>query len=237
MSRREDSMRTREIQVGETYMVCVPQRLPPRMRDRRPATREEFTAGLRLHLYRGNRFDLTVTAVDLRERTVDGYETATTSRVRLALTLEQAITLGLPDITGHYEIEGTLHDVEANAPVELPTSCTYTFIPTRWLLPLGTPTVLSEWSIAFYRYYVRKDATGMTLAEVSAAAEESQEKERKLAGRALDNYRAEECLRSAEAEHAEWRRIEALMGQGAMTSYSPTDDPELSEADLEQPRP
>ncbi|MFF7644036.1 hypothetical protein [Streptomyces canus] len=171
------------------------------------------------------------------ERTVDGYETATTTRVRLALTIEQAITLGLPDITGHYEIEGTLHDVEANAPVELPTSCSYTFIPTRWLLPLGTPTVLSEWSNAFYRYYVRRDATGMTLPEVSAAAEESQEKERNLAGRALDNYRAEECLRSAEVEHAEWRRIEAVMRQSAMTSYSPKDDPELSEADLEQPRP
>ncbi|MET9083644.1 hypothetical protein ABZX77_17410 [Streptomyces sp. NPDC004237] len=230
-------MRTREIQVGETYMVCVPQRLPPHVRDRRPGSREEFTAGLRLHLYRGNRFDLTVTAVDPVKRTVDGYESATTSRVRLALTLEQVITLGLPDITGHYEIEGTLPDVEANAPVELPTSCSYTFIPTRWLLPPGTPTVLSQWSIAFYQYYVREEATGMSLPEVSAATEESQEKERNLAGRALDDYRAEEYLRSAEVKHAEWRRIEAVMRRSPMTSYSPTDDPELSEADLEKPRP
>ncbi|MCX4481695.1 hypothetical protein OOK44_35570 [Streptomyces cellulosae] len=229
-------MRTGEIQVGETYMVCVPQRLPRRVRDRTPATCEEFTAGLRLNLYRGNRFDLTVTAVDRADRTVDGYETATTSSVRLPLTLEQAITLGLPDITGHYEIEGTLHDAETNTAVELPTSCSYTAIPTRWLLPLGTPTVLSDWSIAFYRYHVRKDATGMTLPEVSAAAEESQAKERDLAGRALDNYQAEECLRSAEVEHREWRRIEAVMRQTAMTTYSPEDDPELSEADIEQPR-
>ncbi|MEU0110629.1 hypothetical protein ABZ313_35435 [Streptomyces sp. NPDC006251] len=230
-------MRTRDIRVGETYMVCVPQRLPRGVRDRMPATREEFTAGLRLHLYRGNRFDLTVTALDVGERTVDGFEKSTTSRVRVALTLEQAITLGLPDITGHYEIEGTLHDAETNSPVELPTTCSYRSIPMRWVLPLGTPTVLSEESVAFYRYYVRRDAIGLTLGEVSAAADASQEKERDLAGRALDDYRAEECLRPAEVKHREWRRIEAVMRRRAMTRYLPEDDPELSEAGLERPRP
>lgn len=230
-------MRTRDIQVGETYMVCVPQRLPRRVRDRMPDTREEFTAGLRLHLYRGNRFDLTVTAADLDERTVDGVERSTTSRVRVALTLEQVIALGLPDITSHYELEGTLHDAETGTPVELPASCSYTSIPMRWLLPLGTPTAMSEESVAFYRYYVRKDATGMTLAEVSAAADESQDKERDLAGQALDDYRAEECLRPAEVKHREWRRIEAVMRRDARAVYVPEGDPDLVEADLERPLP
>jgi hypothetical protein len=230
-------MRTREIQIGETYMVCVPQRLPHGIRDRVPKTRQEFAAHLRLHLARGDRFDLTVTAVDPRARTVDGVEETTTSRVRLALTLEQVIILGLPDITGHYEIEGVVHEADTYTPVELPTSCPYMSIPARWLLPLGTPTVLSEESVAFYRYHVRKDAAGMTLAEVTAAAEASQEHERTIAGRALDSYRAEACLPSAQAELGEWRRIEVVMRATAMSCYAPDDDPDLSEADLQRPGP
>ncbi|MEJ8654873.1 hypothetical protein WKI65_44255 [Streptomyces sp. MS1.AVA.3] len=85
-------MRAKDIRIGETYMVCVPQRLPRDLRDRLPRDRETFAAYMRLHLHRGKRFDLTVTSVDPGppgRPSVDGVETLKTSKVALPLTSEQ----------------------------------------------------------------------------------------------------------------------------------------------------
>ncbi len=54
-------MRTRDIRVGGTYVVNVPQRIRPALRDRVPRTREGVAADMRLHLHCGRRFEVTVT--------------------------------------------------------------------------------------------------------------------------------------------------------------------------------
>ncbi|GGU46744.1 hypothetical protein GCM10010289_79040 [Streptomyces violascens] len=43
-----------------TYIVNVPQRIPPAVRERIPRTCEAFAADLRLYLHRGKGSDLTV---------------------------------------------------------------------------------------------------------------------------------------------------------------------------------
>ncbi|MEW2635436.1 hypothetical protein AB0903_28265 [Streptomyces sp. NPDC048389] len=229
-------MRARDIRIGETYMVCVPQRLPRSLRDRLPRDRATFAADMRLHLHRGKRFDLTVTDVHLgppASPTVDGVETLKTSNVALPLTSEQASLLGLPlDTT--YEIQGLLRDADGE-PVELPTTLAHTGLPARWLLPLGTPTVLDPLSVAYYRFRVREQATGMTPEGVSEAADEAQESERETAGRALDNYEAEDFLHTRRVEHKEWRRIEAVIAHTGMKVYAPSSDPEISENELSNP--
>ncbi|MFE7357914.1 hypothetical protein ACFU8Q_33475 [Streptomyces sp. NPDC057543] len=82
-------MRVQNIQIGETYQVKVPQRLPPALRHRIPRTHADFAADMRLNLRRGDRFDLTVTGTDPEGATVDGYEATTTNRVTLRLTADQ----------------------------------------------------------------------------------------------------------------------------------------------------
>ncbi|MGW2865891.1 hypothetical protein [Streptomyces sp. NPDC001205] len=229
-------MRARDIRIGETYMVCVPQRLPRSLRDRLPHDRETFAADMRLHLHRGKRLDLTVTDVHFgppAPPTVDGVETLKTSNVALPLTSDQADLLGLPRDTA-YEIQGLVRDA-AGQPVELPATLAHTGLPARWLLPLGTPTVLDPLSIAYYRFRVREQATGMTPEGISEAAEEAQESERETAGRALDNYDAEDFLPARRVEHQEWRRIEAVMTRTGMKIYSPAGDPEISENELRNP--
>ncbi|WP_414170946.1 hypothetical protein ACMATS_38105 (plasmid) [Streptoverticillium reticulum] len=227
-------MRTRDIRVGGTYIVNVPQRIPPAVRDRVPRGREEFAADMRLHLHRGRRFEITVTDVHVDARTVDGFESVTTSKVALPLTVEQAEALGLPETGQPYMIEGLVLDAE-RMPVKLPTTLAYTGLPTRWLDPLGTPTMLSDLSVAYYRYRVRQQAAGMEAALVAQEAAEMLEKQREVAGRALDDYDAEEHLRTVEVQCAEWQRIELVMRVTGAECYRPQDDPDLTEDDLKNP--
>ncbi|MFF4534136.1 hypothetical protein ACFY1P_33305 [Streptomyces sp. NPDC001407] len=227
-------MRIRDIRVGGTYIVNVPQRIPPAVRDRVPRDREEFAADMRLHLHRGRRFEITVTDVHVDARMVDGFESVTTSKVALPLTVEQVEALGLPESEEAYRIEGLVLDGEG-APVKLPTTLAYTGLPTRWLDPLGTPTVLSDLSVAYYRYRVRQQATGMEATLIAQEAAEALEKQREVAGRALDDYDAEEHLRITEVQCAEWRRIELVMQVTGADRYRPEDDPDLSADDLKNP--
>lgn len=175
-------MRSRDIRVGETYIVNVPQRIPPALRDRALDSRQEFAASMRLHLQQGKRFDLTVTDFHPDTRTVDGFE-STTSKVALPLTEEQAEALGLPPTQCPYTIEGLVHDDEDTL-VGLPTTLAYTGLPARWLDPLGTPTVLSDLAVAYYRYRVRQEATGMQAALIAHQAHQTLEDQREVAARA-----------------------------------------------------
>ncbi|MEJ8654872.1 hypothetical protein WKI65_44250 [Streptomyces sp. MS1.AVA.3] len=82
---------------------------------------------------------------------------------------------------------------------------------------------------------MREQATGMTPEAISEAAAEAQESERETAGRALDNYDAEEFLPTRRVEHQEWRRIETVMTESGMQTYAPENDPEISENELMNP--
>lgn len=64
----------------------------------------------------------------------------------------------------------------------------------------------------------------MTASEVARAADDAQERERNIAEQHLDSYQAEERLRIAEAEHAEWRRISSFMTKRRMPTYDPEED-------------
>lgn len=218
--------------MGATYIVNVPQRIPSAVRDRVPRTPEAFAADMRLHLHRGGRFDLTVTDVDLQARTVDGIESVTTSKVGFPLTEGQVQALGLSE--GVYRIEGLVYGPDDRL-VELPTTLAYTGLPMRWLDPLDTPTVLSDLSAAYYRWRVRKDATGLQLELIAHEAGEMLERQREVAARALDNYDAESHLREVEVQVAEWRRIELVMRVSGAGRYRPEDDPDVGEDDLKDP--
>jgi hypothetical protein len=71
----------------------------------------------------------------------------------------------------------------------------------------------------------------MTAEDVARAADEAREHERDIAGDALDSYRAEEWLRTAEVEHQEWQRISSLMKQTGIETYDPEKDPEARKTD------
>lgn len=74
------------------------------------------------------------------------------------------------------------------------------------------------------RAQIREEAAGMTASEVARAADDAQERERNIAEQHLDSYQAEERLRIAEAEHAEWRRISSFMTKRRMPTYDPEED-------------
>ncbi|MCD9145735.1 hypothetical protein [Streptomyces albireticuli] len=104
----------------------------------------------------------------------------TTSKVVLPLTAEQAEALGLPESEEAYTIEGLVLDA-GRRPVKLPTTLACTGLPTRWPDLLGTPTVLSDLSVAYYRYRVRRQAAGMEVALVAQEAAETLEKQWEVA--------------------------------------------------------
>ncbi|MFI6850040.1 hypothetical protein OG535_39995 [Kitasatospora sp. NBC_00085] len=128
-------MRTAQVRVGKAYLVRVPARLPY---DRCPPDTTDLDSVL-LHWRRwiraGAEFELTVT--DLPEpdgeHMVAGVLVAAHSGVRVRLTDDQAVELGLPPGVG-YVVTGTLADL-TGAPVELMTSTPMT-VPARWLHPL-----------------------------------------------------------------------------------------------------
>jgi hypothetical protein len=220
-------VRVADIRIGETYQVKVPQRLPSALR-RPPKSAAGFTAYMRLYQHCGHRFELTVTDLHSEAATVDGYESATTNRTTIPLTPEQADRLDLP-AGPTYEIDGFVTDTDGNE-ATFTVTVAYTGLPARWLRPLAEPVPIDAWGIRYHQDRVRRQATGMTAAGVAQAANAAQERQRDLAGQALDSYEAEEWLRGAEVEHAEWRRISALMRQTGLEAYDPEKDPETTEA-------
>lgn len=214
-------MRPQDVEIGETYQVRVPQRLPAALRDRIPRTAEAFAADMQLHLHRGRRFPLTVTFLEA-DATITGIQATHTSNAQLPLTDEQAALLGLA--AGHtYQIRGTITDDEGQ-PVPLPAAVTYSGIPARWLRPLDELTYLDDRSEAFYRALTRREANGKTQEEVAQAVQEEHERARRLAGLMLDDLNAEPSLRSSEVQHEEWRRIAQLMESEGATTYARSRD-------------
>ncbi|MFJ3950925.1 hypothetical protein ACIPXV_12880 [Streptomyces libani] len=216
-------MRVQDIRIGETYQVKVPQRLPSALHTRYPRTRTEFAADMRLQQHRGDRFELTVTDIAPETATVDGYE-ATTNRVTLRLTAEQAELLELP-ADPEYEIDGFITDTEGNEAI-LAATVTYAGLPATWLRPLEEPVRIAPSTARFYRARVQAQATGMTAQDITRAAADAKEHQRDVAGQALDSYRAEQWLRIAEVQHQEWRRISALMTDTTRKTYALQNDPE-----------
>lgn len=156
----------------------------------------------------------------------------TTAKVGLPLTDGQAQALGLPE--GDYRIEGLVYGPDGQM-VKLPVTLEYAGLPTRWLAPLGTPTVLGDDLVAFYRWRTRKEATGLELELIVHEARQMLEKRREVAARALDDYDAESHLRTVEVECAEWPRIELVMRVSGAARYRPEDDPDVGEEDRTDP--
>jgi hypothetical protein len=127
-------MRTRDIEVGCTYMVLVPQRLP---RSRYPDCDQPGSLTWAWSWLRGGRFRLTVTGIDHTSypTTVEGLRITANSRIAVMLTPEQADALGLPD--GVFRVRGTLFDGE-DRPVRLP-EVEPLRVPARWLRPVEQP--------------------------------------------------------------------------------------------------
>ncbi|MGQ4619568.1 hypothetical protein [Nocardia sp. R7R-8] len=124
-------MRTRDIEVGCTYMVLVPQRLP---RSRYPDCDQPGSLTWAWSWLRGGRFRLTVTEIDRTSDPpiVEGLRITANSRIAVVLTSEQAHGLGLP--TGVFRVRGTLFDGE-DRPVRLP-EVEPLRVPARWLRPV-----------------------------------------------------------------------------------------------------
>ncbi|UGT69616.1 hypothetical protein LTT66_05340 [Nocardia gipuzkoensis] len=127
-------MRTRDIEVGCTYMVLVPQRLP---RSRYPDCDQPGSLTWAWSWLRGGRFRLTVTEVDGTSdpAIVEGLRITANSRIAVVLTAEQANELGLP--VGVFRVRGTLFDGE-DRPVRLP-EVEPLRVPARWLRPVEQP--------------------------------------------------------------------------------------------------
>ncbi|QIK04777.1 hypothetical protein G7Z12_00520 [Streptomyces sp. ID38640] len=215
-------MRVQDIRIGETYQVKVPQRLPQALHTRYPRTRTEFAADMRLQQHRGDRFDLTVTDIAPETATVDGYE-ATTSRVTLRLTAEQAEFLELP-AGPEYEIDGCTPTPTATRPSSPPPSPTPDS-PPPGCAPSKSQSASPPAPPASTAPASRRRPPGWP-PRTSPAAADAKEHQRDVAGQALDSYRAEQWLRIAEVQHQKWRRISALMTDTTRKTYTPKNDPE-----------
>lgn len=126
-------VRTRDVRIGETYLVEVPHALPER-RYPMPSTEDlqAFAQWWRLQTLTGGRFRLTVTAVDAEAQppAVEGLRVVDQSIVRVELVDEQLRDLGLP-LSSAYYVQGVLYDAVGTV-VELPELHTLR-VPTRWL--------------------------------------------------------------------------------------------------------
>ena len=130
IGRRLVDVRTRDVRLGETYLVEVPQRLPA---DRYP--KDVLGMGLwwRLDWLRGCRFRVVVTKVDetAMPPMVEGLRKVPREFIRLDLSVEQVAELGLPP--GTYSLQGVLYDSNQR-PAELP-EVEPLRVPVRWLHP------------------------------------------------------------------------------------------------------
>jgi hypothetical protein len=115
-------MRTRDVQVGQTYLVEIPHRLPHSCYPRRDAA-GGVTNWWRLDWLRGCRLRLSVTAVDPESTPpmVDGLHVVRDSYVEIDLSGEQVAALGLPP--GDYRVSGLLRAGDGARRLERGPSC------------------------------------------------------------------------------------------------------------------
>ncbi|WP_227980656.1 hypothetical protein [Nocardia spumae] len=128
-------MRARDVEVGNTYTVLVPFRLPAgRYPDRDRLGSSMWIASF----LTGARFRLTVTSVDVSAvpASVEGVRIVERSRTEVALTGEQIAALGLPADNG-YRVVGTVIDADGRL-IHLP-DVEPMRVPARWLRHLDDP--------------------------------------------------------------------------------------------------
>ncbi|MFJ4192134.1 hypothetical protein [Kitasatospora sp. NPDC089509] len=219
-------MRSGDVVVGETYIASIPQRLPARMRDELPANRAQWQAAMQLHLARGRRVTVTVTALGDEPGTVVVSRELPAGRVVLRLSPGQAAALDLAE-GQEYEITGIVTDADGQA-LTFPNTVTHT-IPTRWLRPPGEQLELHPESERFHRAAVCREADGMTPAEIALAADRALGQLQHVRGLALEDPNADWSVLTAEADHREWLRIAGLVREAGLAAYDPRADPDAVE--------
>ncbi len=123
------------MEIGHTYVVLVPHRLPTaRYPDRDRLGTHMWAAGLLI----GARFRLTVTGIDHSATpvTAEGLRLIERSSIDIELSDRQAIGLGLPP-GQRYRVTGSLVDRHGR-PARVP-SIEPTCVPVRWLRPTDDP--------------------------------------------------------------------------------------------------
>ncbi|MDR7173073.1 hypothetical protein J2W56_006839 [Nocardia kruczakiae] len=128
-------MRTRDVEIGHTYVVLVPHRLPiARYPERELPGTPMWVAGL----LTGTRFRLTVTSIDrdTAPATTEGLRVIEHAYTDIVLTDTQASDLGLPARHG-YRVVGMLTD-HTGRPARIPHLETIR-VPVRWLYPPDHP--------------------------------------------------------------------------------------------------
>ncbi|WP_156511449.1 hypothetical protein [Nocardia nova] len=128
-------MRARDVQIGHTYVVLVPHRLPIA---RYPERELPGTPMWVARLLAGTRFQITVTSIDRDTKpvTVQGLRLVERAHTDIALTDTQATALGISP--GHgYRVIGMLVD-HTGHPARVPSLETIQ-VPVRWLRPPDDP--------------------------------------------------------------------------------------------------
>ena len=125
-------VRVDELQAGKTYVVEVPERLPPGRYPHGEFGSDTWWWWHRLSGMGGGRFRLTVTAIstEVDPPTVEGVRLVRDIALKtVELTDEQAEHLGVPP--GEWHLVGELYDT-AGQRVYLPDTETFQ-VPARWL--------------------------------------------------------------------------------------------------------
>ncbi|WP_157104391.1 hypothetical protein [Nocardia kruczakiae] len=133
-------MRARDVEIGHTYVVLVPHRLPiARYPERELPGTPIWVAGL----LAGARFRLTVSSIDrdTHPATAEGLRLIERAHTDIALTSAQAADLGLPAGQG-YRVVGMLVD-RTGRPARVPSLETIR-VPVRWLYPAEDPRLLAK---------------------------------------------------------------------------------------------
>ncbi|MGW5519876.1 hypothetical protein [Nocardia africana] len=128
-------MRARDVEIGHTYVVLVPHRLPvARYPDRERLGTSMWMASLLM----GARFRLTVSHVDYDTDpvSVEGLRLIERSHTEVTLTDGQATALGLAPKQG-YRVVGSL--VDRTGRVACLPSIEPIRVPVRWLRPTDDP--------------------------------------------------------------------------------------------------
>ncbi|MFF4027778.1 MULTISPECIES: hypothetical protein [Nocardia] len=128
-------MRARDVEIGHTYVVLVPHRLPAaRYPDRERLGTSMWVASL----LTGARFRLTVSNVDYDTDpvTVEGLRLIERSHTEVTLTDDQAAALGLAPKQG-YRMVGSL--VDRTGRVACLPSIEPIRVPVRWLRSADDP--------------------------------------------------------------------------------------------------
>lgn len=123
-------MRVRDIAIGHTYVVLIPQRIP---KARYPDSDQPGTPAWAWWWMHGVRFRITVTDVDTTTDPVqvEGLRITERPHIEVTLTDEQVTALGLPE--GDYHVRGLLYDGRDRL-VGLP-EVEPLRVPVRWLRP------------------------------------------------------------------------------------------------------